>query len=110
MKAISVACLSLAIGGVAALYAQDGGGRGGAVQLETRVVKGMPYSAEMATESIQTLADGNRIVHRTGGRVYRDNEGRIRREEDPGTGPATVTVSDPVAGKSFTLNPATKTA
>ncbi|MGB7220703.1 MAG: hypothetical protein WBD07_18030 [Vicinamibacterales bacterium] len=78
--------------------------------LEARVVKGMPYSAEIATESIQTLADGNRIVQRTTGRVYRDSEGRVRREEDrPSDGP-TVTITDPVAGTSFTLDPANRTA
>src|SRR5689334_8018678 len=44
-------------------------------------VKGAPYSAESVTESIQTLADGNRIVHRTSAMQYRDNDGRERREE-----------------------------
>src|SRR5262249_35753613 len=39
--------------------------------LELRVVKGMPYSAEIVTESIQTLSDGNRIVQRSTSRVYR---------------------------------------
>src|SRR5205085_3538810 len=37
-----------------------------------RVVKGAPYSAEAVTESVQTLADGNRIVHKTTAQVYRD--------------------------------------
>src|SRR5262245_45913471 len=39
---------------------------------ETRLVKGAPYSAEAVTETVQTLADGNRIVHRTSGSVARD--------------------------------------
>src|SRR5215212_12087396 len=29
-----------------------------------KVVKGAPYSAEAVTETIQTLADGNRLVNR----------------------------------------------
>ena len=46
-----------------------------------RVVKGAPYSARTVTETTQTLADGNRIVRRTEGAVYRDSEGRTRRED-----------------------------
>src|ERR1051326_1645363 len=44
-------------------------------------VKGAPYSAEAVNESIQTLADGNRIVQRSSSMQYRDNDGRERREE-----------------------------
>ena len=41
--------------------------------LESQIVKGLPYSAEITTETVQTLADGNRIVRRTSGRkeLYR---------------------------------------
>src|SRR6266540_1531860 len=52
------------------------------VPLETRTLKGAPYSAEVVNEHTQQLADGNRIVERSTGRVYRDKEGRVRREED----------------------------
>src|ERR1700674_4906122 len=38
-------------------------------------VKGAPYSAEAVNETIQTLADGNRIVARTSDMQYRDSEG-----------------------------------
>src|SRR4029453_13499558 len=48
---------------------------------ETRLVKGMPYQAETVTETVQILADGNRIVHKTPGLVARDGEGRTRREQ-----------------------------
>ncbi|HSP67394.1 MAG TPA: hypothetical protein VLN48_06685, partial [Bryobacteraceae bacterium] len=44
-------------------------------------VKGAPYSAEAVNETIQMLADGNRIVRRTTAMQYRDNDGRERREE-----------------------------
>ena len=78
-------------------------------RLEGKVIKGAPYSAEWETESIQTLGDGNRIVHRSTGRVYRDAQGRVRREEKNGSN-ETITITDPVAHKSFTLDPATRTA
>jgi len=78
--------------------------------LEARLEKGMPYSAELVTESVQTLADGNRIVRRTTGRVYRDSEGRVRREEDRPSGTPTVSITDPVAHTTLTLDPATRIA
>jgi hypothetical protein len=77
--------------------------------LESRIVKGMPYSAEVVRETIQTLADGNRIINRTTGRVYRDSQGRMRREDDGPNGVTSVSISDPVAGKSLVLNPTAKT-
>ena len=46
-----------------------------------KVVKGAPYSAEAVTESIQTLSDGNRIINKFSRSVYRDSEGRTRREQ-----------------------------
>ena len=54
--------------------------------LETRTVKNAPYSAEVVTDHVQQLADGNRIVEHSSGRVYRDKEGRVRREEDRPSG------------------------
>jgi hypothetical protein len=81
------------------------------VPLETKVITGAPYSAEIVTESVETLADGNRIVHRTSGRVYRDAEGRVRREEDRGSGEApVVSITDPVAKVSYSLDPYNKVA
>ena len=78
--------------------------------LQGKVVKGMPYSAEITSETIQTLSDGNRIVHRSTSRVYRDAEGRVRREDDRSNGSPSITISDPVANKSYTLDPANRTA
>ena len=46
------------------------------------VVKNAPYSAEAVTETVQTLADGNRIVRKNSVAQYRDGEGRTRREFD----------------------------
>lgn len=74
------------------------------VPIEARLVKGAPYSAEVMTESVQWLPDGNRIVQRSSARVYRDSEGRIRREEDRPSGAPAVSITDPVAGISFWLS------
>src|SRR5258708_2036664 len=82
-----------------------------------RPVKAAPYSAEAVNETTQTLADGNRIVRRSSTNLYRDSEGRERREEPLHMGPATspgeaartVFISDPVAGASYTLDPNKRT-
>jgi hypothetical protein len=70
-------------------------------------VTGAPYSAEAVNESIQTLYDGNRIVEKSSTKVYRDSEGRERREE--GSPMNAVFITDPVAKASYTLYPETKT-
>lgn len=67
-----------------------------------------PYSAEVVSESIQTLYDGNRIVQKTSAKKYRDSEGRERREE--GSPMNAVFITDPVAKVSYTLHPDSKTA
>jgi hypothetical protein len=71
-------------------------------------VKGAPYSAEAVNETIQTLADGNRIVQRSSSMQYRDNEGRERREETSAMG--AIFITDPVAGTRYTLHPDSRTA
>ena len=77
-----------------------------------KVVKGVPYQAEAVTEIVQTLADGNRIVRKTTSAVFRDSEGRTRREQALGAiGPLvasgetrpTAFIHDPVAGVSYVL-------
>jgi hypothetical protein len=72
--------------------------------LNARTVKGAPYSAETLNESTQTLGDGNRISHKTSGRVYRDSQGRTRHEEDRADGSQSVSIIDPIAGVSYSLN------
>jgi len=82
-------------------------------------VKGAPYSAEAITESTQTLQDGNRIVHRSSSTLYRDSEGRERREESfdklgnwnaEGEPAKAIFISDPVAKTSYTLDTKSRTA
>jgi hypothetical protein len=75
------------------------------VPLETRTIKSAPYSAEVVTDHIQQLADGNRIVEHSSGRVYRDREGRVRREEDRPSGNPSISIVDPVSGESYSLDP-----
>lgn len=84
-----------------------------------KVVKGAPYSAEGVTETIQTLADGNRIVNRITSMVYRDSEGRTRREQSlkglgilgAGEDPLqTIFINDPVAGVTYALDTRSHTA
>ena len=77
---------------------------------DTKVVKGQPYSADLVTEAIQVLGDGTRISTKTAGSVYRDTDGRTRREETGAQGRKSVTIFDPVASVSLTLNASTKTA
>src|SRR5262245_27328634 len=83
------------------------------------VVKDKPYSADSITESTQILADGNRITHKNQARVYRDSQGRTRREQTMGSlgvlqapsDPITmITIHDPVAGTTYFLDPAAHTA
>lgn len=114
MKRLIVSSLSLAIGSTLALSAEQGGAAVATPltvrPMERNIVKGAPYAAEITNESVQTLADGNRIVRKSTGRVYRDSEGRTRREDDrAGTTPS-VTISDPIANKSYTLDLAARTA
>jgi hypothetical protein len=99
---------------IAEKVAQAGGGRGGRVvagAVETKTTVGRPYSAEAVTEMTQVLGDGNRIQNRASNRVYRDGEGRTRREvlDDDGT-VVSISISDPVAHANYTLDPKAKVA
>ena len=84
-----------------------------------KVVKGAPYSAEAVTESVQVLGDGNRIINKFTSNVYRDSEGRTRREQTLkglgvlGTGNEplrTIFINDPVGGVTYSLDSRSRTA
>jgi TonB family protein len=86
---------------------------------DSKVIKGAPFSAEAVTESVQVLGDGNRITRKTSSRLYRDSEGRTRREQTlSGIGAwaatedasQTVFINDPVAGANYVLNTKARTA
>jgi hypothetical protein len=88
------------------------------VAADAQVVRDKPYSADTSTETVQTLTDGNRIVHRTVSKFYRDSDGRTRREETfgnvdpehPSPHEVKVFVDDPVSGTAFVLDPGSKSA
>lgn len=81
-------------------------------------VQGAPYSATITNESVQTLADGTRIVQSTTGTIARDSQGRTRQDASlPVIGnlsaadaPHLVFIQDPVSQTAFTLNLTDKTA
>lgn len=82
-----------------------------------KVVTGAPYSADVTSQSVETLADGNTISRNTTGHVARDSQGRTYTQETitggfmAANGPVTVTfISDPVAGVNYVLNSSTKVA
>jgi hypothetical protein len=96
---------------------------GEAMPFENKVVKGMPYSADAVTEFTQTLPDGNRIQRKSESQIYRDGEGRTRREFSPMmVGPMmvgsmqgapdlgkSIQIVDPVAGTTLILDPRSRT-
>ena len=98
--------------------AGKGGQNGAEFRPGGRVVTGAPYSAVAVTERVQTLGDGTKLVRKGTATIYRDSEGRIRREQAAGKIspfgrdvdiPSTIFISDPVAGFAYTLYPGTKT-
>jgi hypothetical protein len=84
-----------------------------------KVVAGAPYSAVGITETSQALADGTTINRKIQTEIFRDGQGRVRRETSlPVIGPLVasgksssfVMIHDPVAGTAFILHPETKIA
>src|ERR1700686_187764 len=81
-------------------------------------VLGAPYSASTSNESIQTLADGNRLVQTSTGTTARDSQGRTRKDTvlppignlSAANAPHLIFIHDPVAQTSYTLNLTDKTA
>lgn len=84
-----------------------------------KVVTGAPYSAVAVTDTSQSLADGTTISRKTQAAIYRDSQGRVRRETTmPAIGPLAasgqtksfILIHDPVAGTAFELRPDKKVA
>jgi hypothetical protein len=106
------------------------GGPGGLIQQRLGVlsvepfdmaetVTNAPYSADIVTDVVQTLADGNRIEHHNSASVARDSQGRVRREQQlAAIGPILpqantgriVTIMNPVEGVHYSLDPMRKVA
>ena len=83
-----------------------------------KVVTGAPMTATVDVTHDSTLQDGNTIHTQNQSTVYRDSQGRVRREVPfefmtPSTGATKGTmiiILDPVAGYRYVLNPQNKTA
>jgi hypothetical protein len=91
----------------------------GMVEMNDKVVTGAPYSAQASTETVQTLSDGNQITRTHTAQIYRDSQGRTRREHTlsmlgpwsaSGTPHEMITINDPVADVQYMLNPQQKTS
>lgn len=89
------------------------------MSIDGKLVKGAPYSAQAINESVQTLAGGNRIVRQNTSMVYRDSEGRTRRDQTismvggysaAGAPAQTTFINDPVAGVNYILDAKNRTA
>lgn len=85
---------------------------------EGKQVKGAPMTAELVVTRDTTLANGTHIHNVTQTKIYRDAEGRTRREigvelNTPATGSVKrtmIVLVDPVSGNRYMLNPENKTA
>jgi hypothetical protein len=82
-------------------------------------VRGAPYSGEGVTTISQTLGDGTRIERRTTAKVYRDSEGRVRREQtvlgldvlkSSSDAQPIITITDPLNAETWVLDTASRTA
>jgi hypothetical protein len=84
-----------------------------------KVVTGAPYSAVAVTETRQTLADGNVIDRKIQSNVYRDSQGRTRRETTfagvgsiaaSGQPRSMIAIHDPTTSTAYVLHTDTKVA
>jgi hypothetical protein len=122
----------LVLAGASCAYAQESGNvvyqhqstgpvtavAGAALLGPVTPVQGAPYSATITNESVQTLADGNRIVQTSTGTTARDSLGRTRQDAtlpmignmSAANAPHLVFIQDPAAQTSYTLNLTDKTA
>jgi hypothetical protein len=83
-------------------------------------VSGAPYSAQAVTQFTQTLSNGDHIQRTTTASIARDGQGRTRTDRSlatvgalsasPGGHARAVIIHDPVAGMSYALDPASRTA
>ena len=84
-----------------------------------KVVTGAPFSAAATAETKQTLSDGTTISRTMQTNLFRDAQGRVRREVTmPAVGPLAasgtprrfIMIQDPVAGAGYMLDPSKKVA
>ena len=93
-------------------------GPGGPGFGEGKVVTANPLTAKIVVTHENTLSDGNHISRTEQTTLYRDSQGRTRREmtvdaATPATGSvkhSIITINDPVSGNRYMLDPTNKTA
>jgi hypothetical protein len=81
-------------------------------------IAGQPFSADLEVDRTQTLADGSHVHNVQHMKVYRDGEGRMRREMYTRQGPyqqgpeelSSITITDTPANAQYSLLPQTLTA
>jgi hypothetical protein len=89
-----------------------GGFGGGFPNFAGKTITGAPFSANLTSQSVQTLANGTQIQRQETGEVARDSQGRVYTQITTtlpsSSGSKTVssiTIYDPVAGYIYRLNP-----
>lgn len=89
------------------------------MRFDGKIVKGVPYTAQAVAENTQILANGARITRKNTATIYRDSEGRTRREIMlDSVGPfvldgnqiTMIFINDHVSGDGYVLFPEDKTA
>lgn len=79
-----------------------------------RLVTGAPYSARGTSETVTTAADGSKVIRQNTVRLWRDSDGRTRREFELTSigGPTPVEINsrltvidDPAAGERYMVQP-----
>jgi TonB family protein len=85
------------------------------MSFDNRLVKGAPFSADIVSETVQALPDGNRIVQRSEGRIYRDSQGRTRNQRTYQMGGSSeqrqvINIIDPITNAGYSLDPETRIA
>ena len=119
MKVLSVLMLFVLLGVHASAQQQPARVIAEVAAGNEKMVKNSPFSAEAVSESVQTLADGNRIVRTSTTKLYRNSEGRFRREMAGGSGALFgtdfgvghgISILDPVVGHRVTLDSENRTA
>lgn len=86
---------------------------------DNKVVKSAPYSATAIIETVQTLQDGSKLTRKKTDTIYRDSEGRMRREQQfdrvgpfpvEGEPRQVVFIHDAVTGQRIFLDPGRRAA
>jgi hypothetical protein len=89
------------------------------LEFERKVVEGAPFSATLVIETVQALPNGNSKTSRSVSLIYRDAQGRTRRDRMPSglsdtaitsITPQITTINDPITGFFYILEHRTNIA